>query len=192
MNEQPKPVHGTSKPKIFAGIELGHDARAHVHGFARLLEESGFAARYEAPEKYHLTLAFLGWIDASLLVPVQTQLRAAAARCAPFSLAIDRIGAFPDERRPRVLWAGCSRPPSGFNELCAVTRDLLGSLGFGFEDPGVAHITLARVKRPQAPMPVLPAPEPVEIKVGALTLFESVPEKETTRYVRIVSIPLGV
>lgn len=180
------------KPKVFAGIGLGSDIQTRVHAFARQLEESGFAARYEPPEKYHLTLAFLGWIDPSLLAPIQTQLRAAAVRCEPFSLTIDRFGAFPDERRPRVVWAGCGTHSQAFEELCAMTRGALGALGFTFKDEGVAHVTLARVKDPKAPLPALHVPDPIEIQVGALTLFESVPEKQTTRYERIVSIPLGV
>lgn len=98
------------------------------------------AARPTHPADLHLTLVFLGELDAARVACVE---RVAGALCAPaFDLEIDRVGHF---ARSRVLWCGPSRTPQ-------VLQTLVGSLQSGLEGCGIAperrpfrpHLTLAR------------------------------------------------
>ena len=58
------------------------------------------------PDSFHLTLKFLGAVDADRLGALTETLTSAAAACAPFQLGIRGLGAFASPARPRVLWAG--------------------------------------------------------------------------------------
>jgi RNA 2',3'-cyclic 3'-phosphodiesterase len=107
---------------------------------------------------YHLTLAFLGAVEASRL----EALRAAAAgvRAEPFDLVMDCHGHWV---RPGVAWLGCRQPPAASARLAAATWAALATLGFKPEErPFVPHLTVLRHCRACAwPGPVTPVAWPV-------------------------------
>lgn len=175
--------------KLFAGIALDRDTQVALGKYAAVLRTAGLTGRYVSEDKYHLTLAYLGPVDAALLEPVQGALREAALTNDPFTLVLDRIGAFPDARRPRVVWAGCAQPSAAFDRLCSDVRRALAPVGFTFAEEGIAHATLARTSSAQ-PLPSIGALPPVVVDVRAITLFDSVRVKQTTRYERVVTMPL--
>jgi RNA 2',3'-cyclic 3'-phosphodiesterase len=168
--------------RLFAGIALDEGTRiACTHVSARL-EATGFAARYEGSEKLHVTLAFLGRVDASQLNDIQAMLDGVAAESTRFSLQLDKLGAFPNERRPRIIYIGSREQGAEFRHLSAAVRAGYEARGFTFNDAFVAHVTIARVKGGStAPLPMIEV-TPIDFKVEALTLFESLPGNGTTRY----------
>src|SRR5215470_17261032 len=94
-------------------------------------------------DQLHFTLAFLGETG-----KLDDAIAAAQTVNAPsFDLAIAGRGAFPNERRPRVLWLGVS---DGAQPLCDVAGQLCTALrgrGFALEDrPFKPHLTIGRVK----------------------------------------------
>ena len=192
MQQTPiSPSGKVRKPKLFVGLALGPDVQTHFAEIAHRLEDRGLRARYEALEKYHVTLAFLGWVDPSLTDPIRAAMQAVAARSKPFNLQFDRVGAFPDERRPRVVFLGSHNQPQAFRDLAQMLRTSYEAMGFTFKDAAVAHVTLARIKENRRPMPTISDFPAIEVPVGALTLFDSIHEKETTRYEQLVSTPLS-
>lgn len=94
----------------------------------------------------HLTLSFLGethWQQVS-------QIDLALQRCIPaqkaFDIELTGLGAFPDSRRPRVVWAGIE-PPDSMCDLAEHVAVALERVGFPREDrPFHPHLTIARVK----------------------------------------------
>lgn len=176
--------------RLFAGIALDRQRQAQFSELARKLRTAGFDARYVPEEKYHITLAYLGPVDPALLEPVQSALQMAAASSSPFALEFDRIGGFPDAHRSRVAWAGCPQRSAAFDALCDTVRRALCTLGFTFPDEGIPHVTLARTRAP-ASLPTTADLPAVTVDAGAITLFEVVREKQTSRYERLVTIPLG-
>lgn len=107
---------------------------------------------------YHLTLAFLGVVDAARLEP----LRAAAGSVSgtPFVLSIDVHGHWP---RPRVAWLGCATPPAAAAGLAASLWAALAPLGLEAEArPFRPHLTVLRdCRRCDWPGPVAPVRWPV-------------------------------
>ncbi len=59
-----------------------------------------------AQRRFHATLAFLGDVRNRDLNEVCTGVTAAACAFDPFELELRGVGAFPNPKRPRVLWAG--------------------------------------------------------------------------------------
>jgi 2'-5' RNA ligase len=99
-----------------------------------------------AESNLHVTLKFLGQIDAARVEPIGDALAAVAARTAPFELAVRGLGAFPTPARARVLWAGLE-PAAPLAALADDVDAALAALGFARESrPFAAHVTLGRVR----------------------------------------------
>jgi 2'-5' RNA ligase len=123
--------------------------------------------------KIHLTLVFLGNVDAAGLEHARRA--AGAVREPAFEMVLDQAGSF---RGARVAWAGCAAVPPALARLQAsLARELRGR-GFVLEDrPFAAHVTLARkIARPLAPEAVAP----VKWRARELSLVRS--EPGTGRY----------
>ncbi len=168
--------------RLFAGIELDESTRALCVEVQSRLQRAAFDAKYEAPEKLHVTLAFLGNVHDEQRPGVEEALETTAALASPFELTWDRLGAFPNERRPRIVFVGSREQGFAFRSLAYGLRDRYRALGFDFKDDAVAHATVARVKggSPRA-LPMLDLALHV-MAVTEIVLFESIPAGGTTRY----------
>jgi RNA 2',3'-cyclic 3'-phosphodiesterase len=177
--------------KLFVGIDLDEEARAKCAAVSHALRLTGFDARYEPPEKLHVTLAFLGFVEPRRCEELASTLRATALAARRFALTLDRLGAFPHERRPRVVFVGAREQGSAFRGIAQNVRSAYANLGFAFKDDAVAHVTIARVKESKRPLPLVEFP-PIRLAVEGLTLFESLPDpaRKTSRYEVKVLVPL--
>jgi len=167
--------------KLFTGIDLNPNVRKACNDVTERLRVAGLDARFESPEKLHITLAFLGWVEPESVEPVRDALARVAHDAKPFELTLDKLGAFPHERRPRVVWIGACEQGAAFRELSRSVRAAYEELGFTFDKDAVAHVTVARVKGGHAHPPMLDI-KPMKVAVRELTLFESIPDGRTTRY----------
>lgn len=97
-------------------------------------------------EQLHFTIAFLGEQPEQAL----PRLRAAAAPCAElraFDLELRGAGAFPNPRRPRVLWLGVGNGAQHLEQLAGRLCTGLRDGGFTLEErPFRGHLTAARVR----------------------------------------------
>jgi len=171
------------KRRLFVGIQLDDASRAACARVSEGLQRAGFAAKYEPPGKFHVTLAFLGNVAANRCEEVAAALDGVAAQTAPFALRLDKIGGFPHERRPRVVYIGAREQCATFRALAQAVRSSYVALGFEFDDDSVAHVTIARIKSPHTPLRSIEF-APIAFEVEALSLFESRfdPKANTTRY----------
>jgi len=110
--------------------------------------------KWVRPENIHLSLKFLGEVDA----PRESELRTALQRAAgaggearPLAVQIMGFGVFPDFRRPHVLWAGVT-PDSALELLQHSVEQAFGPLGFPAEGRAFRpHVTLGRATRDARP-----------------------------------------
>jgi RNA 2',3'-cyclic 3'-phosphodiesterase len=168
--------------RLFVAADLDGTSRAACARVAERLREDGWPGRWVAPENYHLTVAFLGSVDPAKLPDVLTAVAAAAAHLAPFDVPLDTVGAFPNARRPRVLWVGPATAVTAFAGLCGVVRGELATLGFTFEPHVDAHVTLARASGPTAALPNVDPPHTAALHIAALTVYQSFTERAGARY----------
>jgi RNA 2',3'-cyclic 3'-phosphodiesterase len=179
------------KRRLFVGLALDAPAREACARAATQLHDTGFAAKYEDAAKLHVTLAFLGNVDPQAVPKIQSVLDEAVASTAPFSVTLDKLGAFPQERRPRVVFVGAREQGAAYRALAHAVQSAYRALGFAFEDDPVAHVTIARVKDPRRALPSVEL-TPATLHVAAVSLFESVFEKaqNTSRYDVLTSAAL--
>lgn len=169
------------RPKLFAGIELDERVRERCAEISARLQANGLDGRFDEPGKFHITLAFLGWVDPEQMDSIRDRLAAIAEAVPPFTLTLDKVSAFPNERRPKVVWLGAQDQGPAFRKLAYTARAAYEQLGFNFDKDAVAHVTLARVKGGRAHLPMLDV-RPMHLHVTQIALFESIPAGNTTRY----------
>src|SRR6185369_6440954 len=108
----------------------------------------GMEIKWVEPENLHVTLLFLGEVDQRQIIDVCRTVQACTAKQPAFSLSVETVGCFPNERRPRVVWVGVGE---GAQELCTLHDALEGPLlELGCYRREVRkyapHVTLGRVK----------------------------------------------
>jgi 2'-5' RNA ligase len=100
-----------------------------------------------SPEGIHLTLKFLGNIPVQQTADIVQVMEQASQGISPFELQLIEVGAFPNMRRPRVVWVGIK----GKLDILIGWQQRLDNglvpLGFAKEArPFTPHLTLARVR----------------------------------------------
>lgn len=110
--------------------------------------------RWAKREQFHLTLKFLGNVNAQRVHTLTGAIRAASQGFAALELRAGRIGFFPDLRSPRIIWAGVhdrqEQLPLLQRAIEAATHDFTAEAS---EKAFTGHITLGRIKglrRPEA------------------------------------------
>ena len=110
-----------------------------------LLMKTGADLKLVQPQNIHITIRFLGDIKLATAQKILEEMK--KTQFAPFDVRIRGLGAFPNMRYPRVVWAGITE---GAEQLKSVFNQLeprLRSLGFNPDPKGFsAHLTIARVK----------------------------------------------
>ena len=134
--------------RAFLAIEPPEDI---LQALSRLQEklkrEISCRISWTKPESQHLTLKFFGDISTEDVKNICSAIENRIASLSPLKLKIEKIGVFPDARRPRVLWCGVT---SDGEKLSALQKQLeadFEGIGFPGDDrPFRSHLTLGRVK----------------------------------------------
>jgi RNA 2',3'-cyclic 3'-phosphodiesterase len=138
--------------RLFVALEIPSAVRDN---FAALINEfravdaspSKNRVRWVRAENLHVTLKFIGNVDTGELEAIRGALGEVAAAGA-VELHVRGVGFFPNERRPRVLWAGIVASPN-LAPLAAGIDARLEKLGIARETREFApHLTLARFDPP--------------------------------------------
>ena len=112
------------------------------------------SVRWARREQFHLTLRFLGDVEAARLEALGEAIRAACRGFGALHLRAERVGFFPDLRYPRVAWVGVQDQAEQLPRLQQTVE--AATEGFTTEEKEerfTGHITLARIKgikRPEA------------------------------------------
>ncbi|CDM64115.1 RNA 2',3'-cyclic phosphodiesterase [Pyrinomonas methylaliphatogenes] len=182
--------------RVFCAIALPDATRARLAERIGRLRASpqGFAARWERSEKLHLTLKFLGEIEASRLDALRSAAERAAMSVAPFELTLAGPGVFPPRGAARVLWLGLGDPSGRLAHLQASLEDECHKVGFPREArPFRPHITLARLRNPAPQLVKLHLELPVETErfaVHEMVIMRSELRPEGARYTELAALPL--
>jgi 2'-5' RNA ligase len=102
------------------------------------------------PQGQHLTLKFFGDISRGDVTNICSAVQNRTALAPSLNLKIEKIGVFPDARKPRVLWSGIAGDGEKLSALQKQLDSDFEGIGFPKEDrPFRAHLTLGRIKKSQ-------------------------------------------
>ena len=158
------------------------------------------AVLWVALDGLHLTLKFLGNIEAGRVDGIVSGMQQACGEIAPFKLTLADLGVFPNPSRPRVVWAGVQGDLQPLVKLQTGIETHLARLGFPPENRRFTpHLTLGRV-RDQASNPqrsrlgnavsgcFIEAPQPWSVEAAYLVRSDLGPGGAT--YTNLASVPL--
>lgn len=173
---------------------LSRSFRESVEAFLQSLRRREIGHRVPSFGNDHLTLAFLGPLDAekeSLAIEALRELGGEAR----FDLRWKDLDSFPNRRSARVAFAGFEPEPR-LTKLYERLRGALHARGFAIEDRAyVPHLTIARLTRPANLDCALDSewrPESLPpLPVDRVVLYESRPGPRGSAYLEVQSINLA-
>ncbi len=137
-------------PRVFVALRLPEEVRAALSRVRRRLESVGARVGWVNEADFHLTLAFIGDLEADEVAVLGAALDEALRGIAPFRMEIIGTGWFGSRGAPRVLWAGVAGPPAELLALHDRVADALRRRKFPVEERAFRpHITLGRVRSVQ-------------------------------------------
>jgi len=138
--------------RTFIALEMNEALQCHLTGVIRQVAQALPRLNWVDPLGIHLTLAFLGELDAARLEQAMQAAQAAVHQVKPFSYHLTRVGIFGSPRQPRVVWMGIEEKSASLSYLHRILSHELEQRGFETEErPFSPHFTLARVKHPLSP-----------------------------------------
>ncbi len=134
-------------PRLFLGVfpPAGTSAGLEM-ALARTLEPNPGLSWVE-PDRWHVTLAFLGNTRPEGVPALSEALGQYAGVCRPFGTVLQGIGAFPTAGEPQQIFAGVGDKDGSWESLAVGLRPLLAREGYPMEErPYRPHLTLGHVK----------------------------------------------
>ena len=136
------------KIRAFIAIDLPDEVKEALKRVQEELKKSPVKASWPKVESMHLTVRFIGDIDAGIIEDVTAALEDAACGVGGFELRTDGLGGFPSLDRPRVLWIGIEESPE-LRLLYEKIEKRLEAIGFERDKKGFhPHITICRIQNP--------------------------------------------
>ncbi len=134
--------------RAFIAIEIPAEIQQKIHREVTTFRKGIDAlVRWVPPQNMHLTLKFLGDISPNSLDFLRQMLRTEAENVPSFEIHLAGLGAFPNLKRPRVLYIGI-QAPAALDTLQRGIESASRRLGYEAEErPFSAHLTLGRVKQ---------------------------------------------
>ncbi|HEX6208140.1 MAG TPA: RNA 2',3'-cyclic phosphodiesterase [Actinomycetota bacterium] len=186
-----------AKPlRLFAAADIPEDHRTAVEELIGPWRERLPGGRWDPPEKWHVTLKFLGRTWPRLVERVEEACRETAASVEPFEARLTSLGVFPSPGRARVLWVGLDDRTEGLRRLAAGLDERLASEFEPEKRAFTPHLTVARfrdpvrIEDPEALRRVECSAPPFE--VDRLVLYRShLLGPRGSRYEAVGEFPLG-
>ena len=189
--------------RVFIALDIPLKAKnVLAETISHLKLEIPSGVRWVDPGGVHLTLKFLGNIDSTVVDDVLSAMKQASQEfnSQKFRLKLSGLGLFPNDKRPRVLWAGTDGDLEALETLQGHVDGAVSTLGFSREkQPFRPHLTIGRV-RDSVPPPgrrrigatiaatLLPAIDAWE--VDAMHLIRSTLTPNGAIYTSIGTVPL--
>lgn len=130
--------------RLFVALNLPKKEKDRIFRAARPLRDRELPVVWIPPDRFHISLKFLGEVREARMEAVDAALEKVAMSTAAMDLEVSGFGAFPTIRRPTVLWVGIEPSPA----LRCLKQDVEWALSTcGFERETRAfhpHITLGR------------------------------------------------
>jgi RNA 2',3'-cyclic 3'-phosphodiesterase len=136
--------------RLFIAVTLPEEVKAKIEAAQAELRQAlpGSGVRWTRREQFHLTLKFLGDVDAARVEALKEAIRAACQGFSALQLRAERVGCFPDQHFPRVVWVGVQDRTDQLPRLQQAVEAATQHFTIEHkEERFTGHVTLARIKR---------------------------------------------
>jgi RNA 2',3'-cyclic 3'-phosphodiesterase len=133
--------------RTFICIEIPESIKERISRLQETLRQVESQVSWTKASNIHLTLKFLGSVQASRIERIKKALERAANGISPFEVEVGGAGCFPSPRSPRVLWVGVPLVPEALKLLHSNVEGELAREGFPREKKRFSpHLTIGRVR----------------------------------------------
>ncbi|MCD6248922.1 MAG: RNA 2',3'-cyclic phosphodiesterase [candidate division Zixibacteria bacterium] len=166
--------------RLFIALPLPHKVETELDQLLVQLRPKSDNVKWVPAKNIHLTVKFLGDTDEKLVDKITGAIDEIATQYQPLETTLDRIGAFPNFHRPRVIWIGGSEPIEFIDDLAQDIDHQMIKLHFEKEKrPFKPHLTLGRVRQGRRVDKLVDHLQTFELKPIPLTLYRVVLFKST-------------
>jgi 2'-5' RNA ligase len=186
--------------RLFIAAELPQPVKQALAGAQEQLRRGGSPVKWVAAEAMHLTVRFLGETDAGLVPQLGAALHGALGHQPAITLHLTTAGAYPNLRRPNVVWAGIGGSTAALAHAHTAVEAALAELEIPREErPFRAHLTLGRVRRDATPaqqerlgeaVRALPPFTPTPWSIGRVVLYRSELRRDGPIYTELDAVTL--
>ncbi len=132
--------------RAFLSVDIeDHGLLSQISEIQNRVDTSSAKMKLVEIENIHFTLRFLGDTSVSTIDEIESSLN--QINFEPFNIEVVGVGAFPNNRRPRVIWIGVTQ---NADSIVKLKREIDSRLKtFGYQPEGkkfTPHATIARVR----------------------------------------------
>jgi len=147
LTQRKSDSHRWRPTRAFLAFEVSQEVKEKLILAEDELRSTRADLKIVGRDNLHFTVKFLGEVPEDTVKEVDKRL--GGLKLPGFSVVVKGVGAFPDMRRPRVVWAGVARESEGaINSAAAAFIGALQGVGKPEDHGFQPHITLSRVKSP--------------------------------------------
>jgi 2'-5' RNA ligase len=136
--------------RTFIAVELPETIKEKIGELQAPLKKTNAFVSWVKPENIHITLKFLGEVPEEKINEVFSAAEVAFKEAKKFKMNLKGMGAFPDFRRPRVIWIGTGKGGEELSDMATKIEDQTEKIGYPKEKRKFSpHFTMGRVKSPK-------------------------------------------
>ena len=133
--------------RTFIAVELPENIKKKIGELQAPLKRTNAFVSWVKPENIHITLKFLGEVPEEKINEVFSATEAALKETKKFKMNLKEMGAFPDFRRPRVIWIGTGKGGEELSNMATKIEEEMEKIGSPKENRKFSpHFTIGRVK----------------------------------------------
>ena len=166
--------------RAFIAAEIDLPNKKKISDLISELKKSKADVKWITENQIHITLKFLGNTGEEQIQKISGVLDGISRNFSAFDIRFSKLGAFPNMKRPRVIWIGVEKGGDLLSSLNEKIETELEKIGFTKEKREYkAHLTLGRVKSLKNITSLTESIDKIdfqptgEIKIDRLTLFQS-------------------
>lgn len=165
--------------RTFIGIDLPASLKHKIMDIQKKLTGTYNKIKWVKKENLHITLKFIGEVSKDLTSEILKHTNVAVQEINSFPYTINKIGAFPKIKHPKVIWVGCKKKNSEIHKMFHKIEKSLQSINIKKEKRDFhSHITIGRTKKFKNKNKLIKLLKKVKfptysMKVENLTLYKS-------------------
>jgi RNA 2',3'-cyclic 3'-phosphodiesterase len=135
--------------RLFISLRIDEESRgkiAEIQQKLRLIYRE-HQIKWEEPDKFHLTLRFIGDFKTDETDELTAELSGYSAGYEEISINSTGTGFFPNPKRPRIIYLGFKEEGNKIPALVDFIDEKLGGFGIAPDKPFVPHLTLGRFRK---------------------------------------------
>lgn len=134
--------------RLFVALPVDKDIKELLYPTYEYLLSQDNLLKTVSPDNYHITVKFLGECEGNIANAIESTFLGITIPQGEIPYTVKGLGAFPDIKKPSVLWAGLSTDKDRISQIHKAVDKFSSNFKFKEEkEEFIPHITLARVRR---------------------------------------------